>query len=684
MPTTRLNGRALDVRPDRVDLRDYSYRPPLVSLPDAWPPAKWVRDVLPAYCKGEMVLNQGSDGACTGFGLAAVVNYLKWERWQVAYARGERTDRPQLVSARMLFQNARLYDEWQGEDYQGSSCRGAMKGFHKHGVCSAEQWPNGTAKEPGAPREGWEESAAQTPLGAYYRIETDWIVALQAAVHEAHAIYASASVHDGWEVGKQSSLEAAIIRPAAKIERGGHAFAIVGYRAEGFIVQNSWGPGWGCLGFAILPYEEWLANAYDAWVLALGAPVRHAAERIAATTVPQVARAGEPQSGGWAATVNTNQPPRWNENAVARHALVVGQSGRPVRHLVEAADEADTVRKVVADGLEKAKSRGFEHVAIYAHGGLNARDEAFARVRNMGPWLEANGIYPIFLIWQTGFFETAQNVIEAAGRRLLGLERAPAGGAVLQVLRERLDSSFEWSARQFGVKAIWEDMKSRAELASRKQGTLALAAHCIAEGRANLKVHLIGHSAGAILHGHFVGALARLRAPVESCHLWAPACTVEFATQTFGAAIDGGMLPAEQLFIEVLSDVNERGHDTVPGLYSKSLLYLISRGLEPEHKTPILGLEMTLPLRREAAALQDVFSAEAIGCVRRWNEVARGLVYGATIAAPVVPTRLVDGQADTIEADHGSFDNSLDSFNRAIAAILGANPPLPAMDLRGY
>jgi hypothetical protein len=684
MPTTRLNGRALDVRPDRVDLRDYSYRPPLVSLPDAWPPRNWIRDVLPAYCKGEMVLNQCSDGACTGFGLAAVVNYLKWERWQAASARGERTDRPQLVSARMLFQNARLYDEWQGEDYHGSSCRGAMKGFHKHGVCSVECWPDGTAKEPGTPREGWEESAAQTPLGAYYRIETDWIVALQAAVHEAHAVYASASVHDGWEVGKQSSIEAAIIRPAAKIERGGHAFAIVGYRAEGFIVQNSWGPGWGCLGFAILPYEEWLANAYDAWVLALGAPVQHAAERIAVTTVPQVAGAGQPGSGGWATTVSTNQPPRWNENAVARHALVVGQSGRPVRHLVEAADEADTVRKVVAEGLEKAKSRGFEHVAIYAHGGLNARDEAFVRVRNMGPWLEANGIYPIFLVWQTGFFETAQNVIEAAGRRLLGLERAPAGGGVLQVLRERLDSSFEWSARQFGVKAIWEDMKSRAELASRKQGTLALAAHCISEARANLKVHLIGHSAGAILHGHFVGALARLRAPVESCHLWAPACTVEFATQTFGAAIAGGILPAEQLFIEVLSDANERGHDTVPGLYSKSLLYLISRGLEPEHKTPILGLEMTLPARREAAALQDVFSAEAIAGVRHWNEVARGLVYGATIAAPVVPTRLIDGQADTIEADHGSFDNSLDSFNRAIAAILGANPPLPAMDLTGY
>ena len=159
---------------------------------------------------------------------------------------------------------------------------------------------------------------------------------------------------------------------------------------------------------------------------------------------------------------------------------------------------------------------------------------------------------------------------------------------------------------------------------------------------------------------------------------------MEFATETYGAAIAGGMLPPERMFIEVLSDANERGHFTVPGLYSKSLLYLVSRGLEPEHKTPILGLEMTLPTRREAAALQDVFSAEAIARVRRWNEVAKGVVYAAPIAAPVVPTRLLDGQAETIEADHGSFDNSLDSFNRAIAAMLGVAPPLPAMDLTGY
>ena len=44
----------------------------------------------------------------------------------------------------------------------------------------------------------------------------------------------------------------------------GHAFALVGYNAHGFIVQNSWGESWGNLGFAILGYDDWLDNGRDA------------------------------------------------------------------------------------------------------------------------------------------------------------------------------------------------------------------------------------------------------------------------------------------------------------------------------------------------------------------------------------------------------------------------------------
>ncbi|HTF75783.1 MAG TPA: hypothetical protein VK620_15880, partial [Bradyrhizobium sp.] len=175
MPTKILfNGaRKFDSRPDRIDFRDLPYRARLVSLPDKYPTDNLIINWLPIYRNDSMVLNQGQEGSCTGFGLAGVVNYLRWELANVLAAENK-TKRvpPVLISARMLYQNARLYDEWKGEDYDGSSCRGAMKGFHKHGVCTVTFWPNFEKRaEPGTAREGWDGNAPETPLGAYYRID---------------------------------------------------------------------------------------------------------------------------------------------------------------------------------------------------------------------------------------------------------------------------------------------------------------------------------------------------------------------------------------------------------------------------------------------------------------------------------------------------------------------------------
>ena len=205
---------------------------------------------LPLYDRTNMVLDQGEEGACTGFGLAAVVNYLKWESWYVR--QNGKGKAPAKVSTRMLYQNARLYDEWKGEDYEGSSCRGAIKGFHRHGVCGEKLWPY--LKKPGRPKDGWRDEAAQTPLGAYYRIDAGNIVDMQAAIHEVHAIYASALAHDGWDrLENCKSLDDAIIPLPKKKDRGGHAFALVGYTPDGFILQNSWGPGWGYHGLPCSP-----------------------------------------------------------------------------------------------------------------------------------------------------------------------------------------------------------------------------------------------------------------------------------------------------------------------------------------------------------------------------------------------------------------------------------------------
>jgi hypothetical protein len=185
----------LDARPDRIDLRDRIYTPPLRSLPPEYPHADIVAEYLDAYCNAGLILDQGSEGACTGFGLAALINYLQFH-WSAFH----KTSMAPPVSERMLYHLARRYDEWPGEDYDGSSCRGAMKGWFHHGACAATLWPYRNTKGKVVflrPSQGWDIDAAMRPLGAYYRITTDSIADMQAAINEVGAIYVSADVHAG-------------------------------------------------------------------------------------------------------------------------------------------------------------------------------------------------------------------------------------------------------------------------------------------------------------------------------------------------------------------------------------------------------------------------------------------------------------------------------------------------------
>ena len=130
-PTARRSAaRTFDALPDTLDFRDRIYTPTLVEVPSTIS--------LESYRAAEVpILDQGQEGACTGFGLASVANFLLRVRKQVPDTR--------TVSPRMLYEMAKRYDEWPGEDYSGSSARGAMKGWHKHGVCGEADWPYTTS-----------------------------------------------------------------------------------------------------------------------------------------------------------------------------------------------------------------------------------------------------------------------------------------------------------------------------------------------------------------------------------------------------------------------------------------------------------------------------------------------------------------------------------------------------------
>jgi len=248
---------------DPLDLRDLIYESGLFELPFKVDNRKNV----------PVILDQGQEGACTGFGLAAVVNYHLHNRQDSAPPKTRPVaNKEKGASARMLYEMAKRYDEWQGENYEGSSIRGAMKGWSRHGVCAWADWPY-DAKKPGRLTPQRQRAALDRPLGAYYRVRHLHLNQMQAALTEAGILYASAQVHEGWQkVGKDG------IVPYSKTLIGGHAFAIVGYDRGGFWIQNSWGPSWGNKGFCYIGYDDWLENAYDCWVARLGVPTLTLAE----------------------------------------------------------------------------------------------------------------------------------------------------------------------------------------------------------------------------------------------------------------------------------------------------------------------------------------------------------------------------------------------------------------------
>jgi hypothetical protein len=716
MPTKAFGDRTLDARQDRPDMRDRIFQPRLTCLPPSYPPKSWIETYLPLYEQAGLVLDQGSEGACTGFGLAALINYVQFRR-EIEASRQEERDmqRLEVVSPRMAYHLARIYDEWPGEDYEGSSCRGAMKGWFHHGICSDALWPYRRRGQVAfvQPDPAWAADAATRPLGAYYRIVHDAIPDLQAAIAEVGAIYVSACVHEGWQAagegkkarGRRSkaALQLSGVPTIAwspkRATNGGHAFALVGYDDEGFIVQNSWGPDWGFHGFARLTYADWLTNGMDAWVATLSAPMRGEAPAIvlsAGRTIPATAPdlkrglAGGITAGAVAAAASNSN---WNLERASQHALVLANDGRLASQIViDAADAADAAKRVgrTLPGEWLAGPAGKSgKVVLYVHGGLNDLRASLARAKVLGPCLTTNDIYPIFICWQSGYLDSLKNIIEDTVANIFGTAPDPRSQQAQGFFDDARDRALETFAIP-AARPIWQQMKQNAIAATERDGGTAYLVEqlaALAKAHANLELHLVGHSAGAIMIGPLLDLLRSRRIKVGSLSLFAPACTVDFANIYYARHI-GTTVPAGKVSIDILSDPIEQS-DSV-GLYGKSLLYLVSRALENTHKTPILGLEsvwrpeldrkdlMANPQKRGlgiVTATEAVRPPKAVGV---WRQHWSGW-KGATLKTLGEP-QVWDG-AKAIPASHGCFDNWQGCMAAAVERIRGGKLKTPLMPL---
>lgn len=641
----------LDARPDTVDFRDKMYVPTLVEVPSIIPLETYRKYYRPGRVP---ILNQGQEGACTGFGLAAVGHFLLSRRQVV------RDVTP--VSPRMFYAMARRYDEWPGEEYSGSSARGAMKGWHKHGVCAETVWPYAVKDKESRLTNARAVDAAKRPLGAYFRVNHQDLVALHSALAEVGILYATASVHQGWgQVGQDGVI------PYPKPAAGGHAFAIVGYDERGFWIQNSWGESWGAGGFALVTYDDWLTNGTDVWVARLGAPV----------TLPNAAR----EAGKFS---SLSAGADYSFSDLRPHIVSIGNDGVLRPGGTFGTSKADVETLFAQDLPRVTKGWAKKRLLLYAHGGLVSEENALQRVEEYRqPLLDAE-VYPLAFIWRTDFWATLGNILKDALSR-----RKPEGllDNLKDFMLDRLDDTIEPLARTLG-KPLWDEMKENAILSTTgAQGGARVVLNELAKlvkADPSWEIHVAGHSAGSIFMAPLVQALCGegtlaegpakgmdgLGLGLRSLALWAPACTMKLFHEAYLPALQRGAIERFALF--TLKDAAERD-DNCAGIYHKSLLYLVSNALEEKSGLffadgePLLGMEQFI--------LQDkTFQVPKAEELRNANPAAVPL-FGRPAATWIrSPNGLSASQSpEAAQARrHGDFDDDPATVKSTLARLLGA------------
>jgi hypothetical protein len=436
----------------------------------------------------------------------------------------------------------------------------------------------------------------------------------------------------------------------------GHAVAIVGYTRDGFIIQNSWGENWGNGGFALLPYEDWLLHATDCWVAQLGVPISFDiwTKLGAADTTAGLQRAAR-------------EIPL---NDIRPYVVDIGNNG-----LLSQSGQYWTTEEDLARLFDSIRVRtqdwSKQRVLLYLHGGLNDETAVARRIVAFRDVCLDNEIYPIHIMWETGFWESLQ----ASILDLFTDKDDRAGADWLSKLREGVvgakDLTIELTAAAPGA-ALWDEMKENARLASAEGGGMQLLTQYAEQAlssfnqteRRKWELHVVGHSAGSIFAAYAVRLLTSLGANFKTLQFLAPAITVKLFKELLLPPIQGGKCPLLTQYI--MSDVGERD-DTV-GPYGKSLLYLVSNACERKRDTAILGMERFISSKSSDPNKELVDKEVETLFKKNINGWPSLIIAGEGSREARISPSL--SRSET----HGGFDNDEYTLNSVLYRILGEEP----------
>ncbi len=246
-------------------------------------------------------------------------------------------------------------------------------------------------------------------------------------------------------------------------------------------------------------------------------------------------------------------------------------------------------------------------------------------------------------MWETDLWSTLKNEISDRIADAFGEERPTAGlrDQIQRFLNRRIEGLLAGPGSR-----VWDQMKENANLISGHDeagGVLLYEAGRSVVDEARIRLHLVGHSAGSIVHAFLLDRLIGAGLRFESVSFMAPAARVDlFADRVAPHLSSGAIRRYRQLHLSEGAEQKDPTCRTILG-YGRSLLYLVSRSFEGGVRTPILGLEESFePMR---ASL---------------SRAARGRVSHATVPGSL-------SQVTT----HGGFDDDRAVIADVLAHIRG-------------
>ena len=239
-------NKVLDVPETPIDERDWELKEEMIANSEDANAKEFSRRYLTPPVK-----NQGRIGSCVG------------HSGRVVYGDTLDFDGKE-PSAMWIYKKGKIHDPFPGEDYSGTTIRGACRGLIKEGCCEEKFWPY-LDNEDAPILEGAAENAAEHKIDSYYVIPKQNHDLIKKTLLK-ETLWTSFKVNTEFYYTPKSGIvdsEKYLASSAA----GGHAVAMTGWKIiDGNLYwefQNSWGTRFGDAGFFYLEsslYEQIIMN----------------------------------------------------------------------------------------------------------------------------------------------------------------------------------------------------------------------------------------------------------------------------------------------------------------------------------------------------------------------------------------------------------------------------------------